>query len=378
MRRLKIPEPFINLITGLLTQRKLQIDTPYGIAEQFTPTRGLPQGDTISPLLWTIFYDPLLCRLENETKGFPITNDNYITAAAFADDIHPMSSEPSDLQDQLAIISEFLAIHDMKMRPSKCKVTSTLPNIPVAHRFIINGEEITQRLKNKDLIRLLGVHWTMDGNYSQTFDKAMKSLGYCINKLQWKYTPGKIAVELINTVVIPRIAYQLQLLPIPKTKIEHLEAQIRKIARTKLGGTKSKPTNSILTDSRTGYRVNSVEQRLKEAAISSLNTWLQRNDIINKAIQETSSIMTNKLNKYIYRWNVRLQSFPCVRLDLDQPSIYGQLKREPDDSCVCTGEAVAHTMSVLDDRMQKILPVDLVDIVMRPIESIVQTQLAFN
>ena len=47
---------FIELIENLQKNRSLNIKTPYGNTENFTPEQGLAQGDLLSPLLWNIFY----------------------------------------------------------------------------------------------------------------------------------------------------------------------------------------------------------------------------------------------------------------------------------------------------------------------------------
>ncbi len=41
------------------------------LSPQFTAEDGIDQGDTISPLLWRIFYDPLLSALQkNSSRGY--------------------------------------------------------------------------------------------------------------------------------------------------------------------------------------------------------------------------------------------------------------------------------------------------------------------
>jgi hypothetical protein len=69
LRRIKVPENIITLICKLLDARLLKIDTPHGETEEFKPDIGIPQGDGLSPLLWSIFYDPLLCKLQQNTEG---------------------------------------------------------------------------------------------------------------------------------------------------------------------------------------------------------------------------------------------------------------------------------------------------------------------
>lgn len=47
-----------------------KIITHYGLTEEYSPMTGLDQGGVDCPLLWRIFYDPLLCFLQKHTKGY--------------------------------------------------------------------------------------------------------------------------------------------------------------------------------------------------------------------------------------------------------------------------------------------------------------------
>lgn len=55
---------------SLVIDRRTQVDTFYGLTEQITLVRGVDQGDCILPLLWVLFYEPLLERINKESKGY--------------------------------------------------------------------------------------------------------------------------------------------------------------------------------------------------------------------------------------------------------------------------------------------------------------------
>ena len=64
MQRLKIPSSFNNLIINLFTQRKNRVFTAVGTTSPYDVLIGIDQGEVISPLLWCIYYDMLLCEVE--------------------------------------------------------------------------------------------------------------------------------------------------------------------------------------------------------------------------------------------------------------------------------------------------------------------------
>jgi hypothetical protein len=82
LNRIAVPTKIIDLIINMQTSRSIQIATPYGSTTPFNPNRGLPQGDVISCLLWNIFYDTPLQRLQNSRLGYQISPTIQITELA--------------------------------------------------------------------------------------------------------------------------------------------------------------------------------------------------------------------------------------------------------------------------------------------------------
>ncbi len=66
MLQLKIPSHFINFITNLFTNHTNQIFTYYGTTDPYNVLVGIDQDEVICPLLWCIYYDPLLCYIQNQ------------------------------------------------------------------------------------------------------------------------------------------------------------------------------------------------------------------------------------------------------------------------------------------------------------------------
>ena len=80
MERIKIPDKIITLILSPFKERNFQVITNYGLTHSIKAQDGIDQGETISPLLWRIFYDPLLCQIQdNNNMGYTMnccwTND---------------------------------------------------------------------------------------------------------------------------------------------------------------------------------------------------------------------------------------------------------------------------------------------------------------
>ena len=58
----------IKLIIYLFKDRKFRVITENGLTDTVKAEDGIDQEETISPLLWRIFYDPLLCKIQDDSK----------------------------------------------------------------------------------------------------------------------------------------------------------------------------------------------------------------------------------------------------------------------------------------------------------------------
>src|SRR6185436_11635181 len=73
LQRVKIPKKIIKYILNLFHKRQLRIITAYGLTEEITSGDRIDQGEVILPLIWWLFYDPLLERVqEDKSLGYVV------------------------------------------------------------------------------------------------------------------------------------------------------------------------------------------------------------------------------------------------------------------------------------------------------------------
>ena len=52
----------------------MKVITKYGLSDELQAMDGIDQGEVISPLIWRIFYDPLLCRImDDKSLGYTMS-----------------------------------------------------------------------------------------------------------------------------------------------------------------------------------------------------------------------------------------------------------------------------------------------------------------
>src|SRR5437868_15305182 len=68
LERIKISECTKKFLLNLFNSRRIKVIMSFSLTQEFIAEDGLDQGEVVSPLLWHIFYDPLLCEIQKKRK----------------------------------------------------------------------------------------------------------------------------------------------------------------------------------------------------------------------------------------------------------------------------------------------------------------------
>ena len=105
MHDLKFPIDCIEAVKGLCTDAGTKFILPNGNSAPIKIERGTIQGDSLSPLLFLIFLEPLLRRLHPGGHGYPMSSlrkeMTKNSSLAYADDLCAMTSCSSDLASKI-------------------------------------------------------------------------------------------------------------------------------------------------------------------------------------------------------------------------------------------------------------------------------------
>ena len=89
------------------------------LSGEFAISNGVKQGGVISPLLFSVYLDPLLCRL-NDTKLGCYMGGICSNAFAYADDIIIFSPTCHALKRLIVICENYGVEYDLTFNPAKC------------------------------------------------------------------------------------------------------------------------------------------------------------------------------------------------------------------------------------------------------------------
>ncbi|KAG9293137.1 hypothetical protein G9A89_001764 [Geosiphon pyriformis] len=223
--RIKMCDKFIRFFGGIHRGRINRVITDFGLTDGYCVHDDLDQGKVFFPLLWCIFYDPLLCEVKCQKSvcGYRLIShfvsksghvklqaglSSYFATGAFVDDTIWVGSSQSATQHISDITSEFFRINDISINndktvaiPINCKVENPA--------FFISGSPISVAKKDK-------FHWYL-GIFLLTKDLSKPSLAkahldicFFTNLVLKKAILDKQFLYLVSVVFQPIISYRTQ------------------------------------------------------------------------------------------------------------------------------------------------------------------------
>ena len=138
LKKINLSNNIIQLIIGLFKNRKIRVLTQVGATDYFNAKDGIDQGEALSPLIWRIFYDPLLCRITQEKDlGYSIENyntcknNNSYAVLAYADDTAWIGSNRDNIIKIIDISEQFYKINDININGNKSEIIILNSQLPI-------------------------------------------------------------------------------------------------------------------------------------------------------------------------------------------------------------------------------------------------------
>jgi hypothetical protein len=155
--RLSLPQPIINILSNLLINRQNEVITNFGLTSSYQVQNGIDQGETITPLLWRIYYDPLISYIYTHFPEFTISTKwptnlkNFSTqqlhtnclVLAYMDDTLWIASSQTELTNILAIAESFYTIPILKLTPQSQFFHPTLNPTPIILLYSIMNHSLS-------------------------------------------------------------------------------------------------------------------------------------------------------------------------------------------------------------------------------------------
>ena len=220
LKKANFPDKFLNWLNNYLGAINYKIRSSNGFTNKILPTRGLRQGDPLSPILYNFFFDPFLRTINKKLIGISIRGQRTLTSLAFADDCVLLVNDSNDVKKFVSVYTTFSKVSQAKINESKTEVIK------------LGSERLklpwNAKPSNKP-IRHLGVLLSNNGFESKLME------GNMISKIQSKistWQPRFISIigriRLINIFIVSQVNYLAQGIPISNNFIKNFNSLTQK------------------------------------------------------------------------------------------------------------------------------------------------------
>lgn len=272
LRKMGIGEEAVDLIMSLITGLWKRVITAYGLCDPFLSTRGTPQGDRLSPLLWALVTAPFQEHAMLSLRRTLMMPDNEGDEPGFKDiNLLTFADDCNYLTDCVDGIDETKENFDVNMTGTGVKVNVSKWVILAHAPQATNYAELERRgiVLTKGRVRHLGV-WIDPDDVRGAFRQALETLKKAAGALKLRALGANQAVTACNAILLPKLLYQLKNSPISGQDADALAKALLGVVR------KSSAVASTLSRKGMTSNVMGVRDLRLELAGSRIDLYLQQ------------------------------------------------------------------------------------------------------
>ncbi|XP_051494136.1 mitochondrial enolase superfamily member 1, partial [Apus apus] len=223
-----VDQHIIALIKNMYHNVTTNIPLKGGHSDSIKIQIGVKQGDPMSPLLFNLAVDPLLCKLQECGEGFQIHSQN-ITALAFADDLVLLSNSWEGMMKNIEIVETFCNLTGLKTQGEKChgfyiQPTKDSYKINDCPAWPINGTPLNM-IDPGSSEKYLGMN--IDPWVGISKPELLSKVKNWLHRIDRAPLKPFQKVEILRTYAMPRLIYSADQANVKITHLETLDQEIR-------------------------------------------------------------------------------------------------------------------------------------------------------
>ena len=167
----RLPPVVLRVLLFMYTHSTALVSWNGSLSRHFCVLNGVKQGGVLSPVLFCVYFDELLCKLSGAGYGCHI-GDIFVGVLAYADDVVLLAPSPSAMRNMLALCDEFANEYSVAFNANKSKCLVVQPrqnrglpllNLPTLN-FRVGGNDIEIVSEWPHLGHIISSHCLDDGD----------------------------------------------------------------------------------------------------------------------------------------------------------------------------------------------------------------------
>lgn len=236
LRRLVLPEPFIELVLDSMTGLRSSVRTAYGLSAEFDVLRSVRQGDPLSPLLYIILMDALHWGLaknpmypEEVKDGREEVKDDRelpaLTSLGYADDTVAAAKSCAQIVRQNEFVESFCKLNHQELNGRKTAFLAVAEDGKTCAPLRVCGHDVPP-VEQDGALTYLGVQVCPAARSRHQYKRLSSTVGlYC--HLAGKHKLGlQQLVRFFNSYLIPKVEQQLRYVKASEKDLKKLDKKI--------------------------------------------------------------------------------------------------------------------------------------------------------
>ena len=252
MEKHGVPAKTLNIVKETYRNGTAQIKTEK-TSEKIQIQKGVRQGDTLSPVMFTAAIEEIFKRIPSET-GIKI-NGQILNNLRFADDIILFASAEDHLQELISQLDTEGKKDGMKMNKKKTKIMcNEIARKHPRQGITIDGEKLEEVNEYKYLGRMLTSSNELNVEINQRITSGWRRFGQYSDFLGDRKTPVCLKRKILDSVILPTLTYGAETWSLTRRQAEKLAVAQRSMERSILNVTRRDKIRNEIIRGRTKVR----------------------------------------------------------------------------------------------------------------------------
>jgi uncharacterized C2H2 Zn-finger protein len=229
LNQMGFPTEFLDIVSDIYTDSNCRVKTGGNLTQQIPVSRGVKQGDPLSPFLFNIAIEPVLRLIKKEFGDAAFTcSESQLSVLAYCDDLVFMTNNSKSMQSLLEKVEILMNKMRISINAAKCS-TLLLEKGKVAPTTFHLASVDLPALNIGDFYEYLGRQ--VGVKHDRTPTDMLKTFIADLHKIEKCLLSDWQKLDAIKTFLIPRLGFILRNGDIPRGILKQVDGALTHVIR---------------------------------------------------------------------------------------------------------------------------------------------------